>query len=147
VTGDCLCLNLGIECWCPRPGPGGVGYAAHGTRAGARRHYRRDGPGWVCEPCRQAERRDAATRARPRVRRRSRPAPPPYPRDPGRQVREMREYAGLTQEGLADRLGVIRVTVERWETGRRRPRPGMLARVAEVTGAPADGTAAWDVAA
>lgn len=59
----------------------------------------------------------------------------------------MREYAGLTQEELAGLLGVIRLTVIRWETGRRTPRPVMLARVAEVTGASADGTAAWDVAA
>ena len=145
MTGDCLCLNLGFECLCPRPGPGGIGYAAHGTRAGARRHYRRDGAGWRCEPCRQAERRDTAARARHRNR--TRPALPPRPGDPGRQVREMREYAGLTQEELAGRVGVIRVTVERWETGRRTPRPAMLARVAEVTGAPADGTASWDVAA
>jgi transcriptional regulator with XRE-family HTH domain len=59
----------------------------------------------------------------------------------------MREYAGLTREELAGLLGVVRLTERRWETGRRNPRPAMLARVAEVTGAPADGTAAWDVAA
>ena len=117
-----------------------------GTLAAARRHYRLDGPGWRCRTCRQAEQRGHQDRP-PRLRRRNRPAPPPYPRDPGRQVREMRHYAGLTQEELAGLLGVIRLTVERWETGRRRPRPGMLARVAEVTGAPADGTVAWDVAA
>jgi transcriptional regulator with XRE-family HTH domain len=58
----------------------------------------------------------------------------------------MREYAGLTQEELAGLLGVIRLTVIRWETGQRRPRPGMLARVAEVTGATA-AAAPWDVAA
>lgn len=29
----------------------------HGTLAAARRHYRRDGPGWRCRPCRQAEAR------------------------------------------------------------------------------------------
>ena len=144
MTGDCLCLNLGIECLCARPGR--PVSAPHGTLAAARRHYRREGPGWACRPCRQAEHRAEQDRP-PRPRRRNRPAPPPYPRDPGRQVREMREYAGLTQEELAGRVGVIRLTVIRWETGRRTPRPAMLARVAEVTGAPADGTAAWDVAA
>ena len=94
-----------------------------GTLAAARRHYRLDGPGWRCRTCRQAEQRGNQDRP-PRLRRRYRPAPPPYPRDPGRQVREMRHYAGLTQEELAGLLGVIRLTVERWETGRRRPRPG-----------------------
>jgi len=63
VTGDCLCLTLGIECWCTRPGPGGAGYAAHGTLAAARRHYRHDGRGWQCGPCKRAERADARARA------------------------------------------------------------------------------------
>lgn len=27
-----------------------------GTMAAVRRHYRKDGKGWQCEPCRQAER-------------------------------------------------------------------------------------------
>ena len=139
-----LCELLGLPCECRRPGRPQT--QPHGTLAAARRHYRHDGPGWRCRPCRQAEARAEQDRP-PRLRRRNRSTPPPYPRDPGRQVREMREYAGLTQEELAARAGVIRLTVIRWETGRRTPRPAMLARVAEVTGAPADGTAAWDVAA
>ncbi len=37
----------------------------------------------------------------------------------GKELREWRRKWGLSQEGLAQRLGVIRVTVTRWETGAR----------------------------
>jgi hypothetical protein len=63
ASSDCLCLMLGIECWCTRPGPRGYGYRPHGTLAAARRHYRREGPGWQCRACRQAEAADHAARA------------------------------------------------------------------------------------
>jgi transcriptional regulator with XRE-family HTH domain len=39
---------------------------------------------------------------------------------PGR-LRELRELAGLTQKQLADRAGVKRDAVARWESGRREP--------------------------
>jgi transcriptional regulator with XRE-family HTH domain len=39
---------------------------------------------------------------------------------PGR-LRELREKSGLTQEQLADRAGVKRDAVARWESGRREP--------------------------
>jgi transcriptional regulator with XRE-family HTH domain len=38
----------------------------------------------------------------------------------GREFRAIRLRLGLTQEDLAMRLGVIRVTVTRWETGKLR---------------------------
>jgi DNA-binding transcriptional regulator YiaG len=38
----------------------------------------------------------------------------------GQQVRTLRKAAGLTQGGLARRLGVRRTTVYRWESGRSR---------------------------
>jgi transcriptional regulator with XRE-family HTH domain len=59
----------------------------------------------------------------------------------------MRCAAGMTQRALAAALGVSQSTMSAWENGEYGPGPGLLARVAEVTGAPADGTAAWDVAA
>ena len=37
----------------------------------------------------------------------------------GQELKEWRRKWGLTQEGLAQRLGVIKVTVARWETGTR----------------------------
>jgi transcriptional regulator with XRE-family HTH domain len=37
----------------------------------------------------------------------------------GKELQEWRRKRGLTQEALALRLGVIRVTVARWETGTR----------------------------
>jgi transcriptional regulator with XRE-family HTH domain len=39
---------------------------------------------------------------------------------PGR-LRELREAAGLTQEQLAERAGVKRDAVARWEAGKREP--------------------------
>lgn len=36
-------------------------------------------------------------------------------------VRAFRERLGLSQQGLAQRLGVQRATVTRWENGSRRP--------------------------
>lgn len=131
MSGECLCLNLGIECWCARPGPGGSGYAPHGTLAAARRHYRHEGPGWQCRPCRQAEQRGYQDRAaRPRVR----PAPTLAGLAAGRAVREMRHAAGMTQRALAAALGVAQATVSDWERGEHGSGPDLLARVAAVTG-------------
>ena len=48
--------------------------------------------------------------------RRSRRLPPPD------TARKIREAAGVTQERLAQELGVHRMTVHRWETGERTPR-------------------------
>ena len=147
MTGDCLCLNLGIECWCTRPGPGGSGYAPHGTAAAARRHYRREGPGWQCDPCRQAERQFQKDRRLP-----ARTPPPLRPADPAlpegaRRVLEMRRWAGMTQRALAAGLGLERSAVSRWESGRCEAGPVVLGRVAAVTGFPAGGAAGWEAAA
>lgn len=40
--------------------------------------------------------------------------------------RLVRERAGITQEDLAQVLGVDRATVSRWESGERDPRPSQL---------------------
>ena len=150
MTGDCLCLNLGIECWCTRPGPGGSGYAPHGTAAAARRHYRRDGRGWACGPCRRAEARQR--RDRPAAVRKApvplRPAlPAPAVPEGARRVLEMRHWAGMTQRALAAGLGLERSAVSRWESGRVEADTAVLARVAVVTGFPAGGASGWEAAA
>lgn len=51
-------------------------------------------------------------------------------------LKTYREGQGLTQEALAERIGVTRATINRWENGRR---PGVAdaERVAEITSIPA----------
>jgi transcriptional regulator with XRE-family HTH domain len=50
-----------------------------------------------------------------------------------------REAAHLSQSEFARRIGVDRVTVYRWETGRQKPEDGdMVRRFAEVAGTPLD---------
>lgn len=44
------------------------------------------------------------------------------------RIRDIRKSMGLTQEALAFSLGVHRVTVAKWETGKQEPdEPQMLA--------------------
>lgn len=45
-----------------------------------------------------------------------------------------RRAAGFTQEGLAERLGVDRTTVARWESGEYSPQPWLRPRIAEAFG-------------
>ncbi|MDQ3326232.1 MAG: helix-turn-helix domain-containing protein [Actinomycetota bacterium] len=47
-------------------------------------------------------------------------------------ARAIRVEAGVSQQRLADEVGVHRMTVARWEAGERRPRGAMAARWAEV---------------
>lgn len=49
-------------------------------------------------------------------------------------IKSFREAAGLTQEGLADKLGVARSTVTQWENGWSNPRMGMVQKLAGVFG-------------
>ncbi len=54
-------------------------------------------------------------------------------------MRALRRHLGLSQEGLAQELGVRQQTVSDWETGRYRPRGAsarLLTLVAERTGFP-----------
>jgi transcriptional regulator with XRE-family HTH domain len=48
------------------------------------------------------------------------------------RARAIREDAGVSQEQLADELGVHRVTVARWELGTRTPRGDTLRRYVEL---------------
>lgn len=60
----------------------------------------------------------------------------PMDAHPIRQFRE-RQVPPLSQEDLADQIGVDRVTVARWESGDRKPDPTLLAKIVEITGIPA----------
>lgn len=47
---------------------------------------------------------------------------------------QVRKAAGYTQEGLAERLGVDRTTVARWEAGETEPQPWQRPKIAEAFG-------------
>jgi len=47
-------------------------------------------------------------------------------------LRDLRQKRKLTQQDLADRLGVSRVAVTKWETGDAYPRAELLPKIAEV---------------
>lgn len=50
------------------------------------------------------------------------------------QIREAREQAGMTQETLAERLGVSRQAVSKWEMGNAEPSLENLSALAEILG-------------
>ena len=52
-------------------------------------------------------------------------------------MRELREKAGLTQCGLAEKVGVDRTTVTKWENGQVYPRPDKLLKLEALFGVPA----------
>jgi DNA-binding transcriptional regulator YiaG len=47
-------------------------------------------------------------------------------------IRELRHKLGLSQEGLARRLGVSVITVRRWEEGSYKPSPLAFSRIEEL---------------
>lgn len=49
-------------------------------------------------------------------------------------IRAARLAAGMTQQQLADALGISQVSVTRWETGEHEPRVSTLKRIASVLG-------------
>jgi transcriptional regulator with XRE-family HTH domain len=51
-----------------------------------------------------------------------------------RSVTMFRVRAGLTQQELADRVGVKQATINRYETGERSPRPEVMGRLADALG-------------
>ena len=54
----------------------------------------------------------------------------------GARIRAARQAAGLSQEKLAERLGLTRQAVTKWETGQSAPSTENLLRLAEVLGVP-----------
>lgn len=59
-------------------------------------------------------------------------------RDIGKNIRDLRARAGLSQDQLAERLFVTRQTVSNYETGRTRPDVDQILRIAEVFGTDAN---------
>lgn len=57
----------------------------------------------------------------------------------GSRVKELRESAGLTQDGLADKSGVPRGTIREVEQGRREPLFGVMQKIAAALGCSLDG--------
>jgi len=55
-----------------------------------------------------------------------------YARMDKETIKELRHKLGLSQEGLARRLGVSVVTVRRWEKGTFQPSPLALRRIEEL---------------
>lgn len=56
----------------------------------------------------------------------------------GQQIAALRRAAGLSQEALADRLGVTRQAVSKWEADTTLPTTDNLAELAKLFGVPAD---------
>ena len=56
----------------------------------------------------------------------------------GRRIRVAREHEGLSQEALADHLGVCQSTVSHYERGVRKLSPWQLWRVSQLVGAKID---------
>src|SRR5688500_16568905 len=54
----------------------------------------------------------------------------------GQRIRWARERKGISQEGLAEKIGTSRRHMIRIEKGQHVPRPALLARIAEETGQP-----------
>ena len=53
---------------------------------------------------------------------------------PGNEIRKLRKRLGLTQQQLADKLGVDRTTVSRWERGEVEPSPMAERQLEELKG-------------
>jgi len=58
------------------------------------------------------------------------------PEDIAEALRILRKRKGLTQENLAERLGVSRITVARWESGQRKPSTEQLLRLSKILEVP-----------
>ena len=52
-------------------------------------------------------------------------------------MKEIREKCGITQQELADKLGVTQATISFWETGERYPSPSNLLQLEKLLGVPA----------
>jgi len=39
----------------------------------------------------------------------------------GKEIKQLRKKLGMTQQELADRLGIVRITIIRWEADSKKP--------------------------
>lgn len=74
----------------------------------------------------------AKTRKNPKKRAKPEVAPPSQ--DFPNRIATKREEAGLSQEAVAERLGVRQPTISRWEKGQRPPRVEDLVKIAAIIG-------------
>lgn len=56
----------------------------------------------------------------------------------GRRIAHLRQQAGLSQQAVADRLGIAQQTLAHYEVGRLRLPVSLLPKLAELFGVPAD---------
>lgn len=49
-------------------------------------------------------------------------------------IRELREQQALSLDDMAERTGLSRVTINRVENGKQKPRPGTIRRIAKALG-------------
>lgn len=54
----------------------------------------------------------------------------------GQMIKKVRQAAGMTQQELADRLGISYVGVSQWETDKRNPKQDTLVRIANALNVP-----------
>ena len=59
-------------------------------------------------------------------------------RDIGKNIKDLRSNANLTQEDLAEKLFVTRQTVSNYENGKSRPDVDMIVRIGEILNADAN---------
>jgi len=52
----------------------------------------------------------------------------------GNQIRHFRKQQGITQEELAQKIGVRQYSIARWEKGHNNPTPEKIGKIAEVLG-------------
>lgn len=52
----------------------------------------------------------------------------------GEKIKLLREKRGLTQEELAEKIGVSKSSISQWENGMKEPRMGMIQKVADLFG-------------
>lgn len=48
------------------------------------------------------------------------------------EMAQLRMKVGLTQEMAAQRIGIDRTTITKWETGKNYPKRGMIKKIAKV---------------
>lgn len=54
----------------------------------------------------------------------------------GENISRLRKTAGLTQEALAERMGVAQCTIGSWEYGRKMPRVERIYELSRIFGVP-----------